>query len=257
LFASREPIVPGRAVRSGRLSPRARRSGASLSACPLGWRCGRWTGARRLRPGNVLDPEAPSWRWPAWPQSFRGSRRRSVGPAQGSGRRLTIGFAGRRTILRPAYSGLWALPTPGGHTPSDLLHGRSYHVGDLTRHRRRVLGPASSLFRSRCSPHSPTPRSSRLHRPPPERRFPPACAPTHHGGPAQPVPSARLSSPRRGRSPAACADGTPALYSRTVAKNILILWYTASGTFIWSQAAGCTMAPPERRLATPWGPKLS
>jgi len=56
-------------------------------------------------------------------------------------------LAGRRTILRPAYSGLWAVPTRGGHTPSDLLHGRSCHVGDLTRHRRRVLGPASSLFR--------------------------------------------------------------------------------------------------------------
>ncbi|HKN37746.1 MAG TPA: hypothetical protein VJ622_08105 [Acidimicrobiia bacterium] len=42
-----------------------------------------------------------------------------------------------------------------------------------------------------------------------------------------------------------------------MATNTLILWYTASGTFIWSKAAGCTMAPPERRLAAPWGPKLS
>jgi hypothetical protein len=210
-----------------------------------------------LRPGNVLDPEAPSWRWPAWPQSFRGSRRRGVGPAQGSGRRLTIGFAGRRTILRPAYSGLWALPTRGGHTPSDLLHGRSYHVGDHTRHRRRMLGPASSLFRSRCSPHSPTPQSSRLHRAPPERRFAPVCVPTHHGGPAQPVVLPRAVVTSAGAPGLPCADATPALYSRAVATKLLILWYTASGTFIWSRAAGCTMAPPERRLATPWGPKLS
>ena len=36
-----------------------------------------------LRPGDGLDPEAPRWRWPASPQTFRGSRRRGVGPAQG------------------------------------------------------------------------------------------------------------------------------------------------------------------------------
>jgi hypothetical protein len=30
----------------------------------------------------------------------------------------------------------------------------------------------------------------------------------------------------------------------------------AGGTFIWSKAAACTLAPPERRLAAPWGPKL-
>jgi hypothetical protein len=68
-----------------------------------------------------------------------------------AGRRPTIAFAGREAIFRPAYSGLWALPTCGGHTSSDLLHGRSYHVGDHTRHRRRTLGPASSRFRSGCS----------------------------------------------------------------------------------------------------------
>ena len=82
---------------------------------------------------------------------FRGCASPGVGPAQGSGRRLTIRFAGRRTMFRPAYSGLWALPTRGGHTPSDLLHGRSYQVGDHTRPRRRTLGPASSRFRSGCS----------------------------------------------------------------------------------------------------------
>jgi hypothetical protein len=49
------------------------------------------------------------------------------------------------------------VPTRGGHTPSDLLHGRSYHVGDLTRPRRRTLGPASSLFRSGCSHTLPHP----------------------------------------------------------------------------------------------------
>jgi hypothetical protein len=38
--------------------------------------------------------------------------------------------------------------------------------------------------------------------------------------------------------------------------NILILWYTAGGTFSWSRDTGCTVAP-ERRLAAPWGPKLS
>jgi len=42
-----------------------------------------------------------------------------------------------------------------------------------------------------------------------------------------------------------------------VATNILILWYTAAGTFSWSKETGCTIAPAERRLAAPWGPKLS
>jgi hypothetical protein len=37
----------------------------------------------------------------------------------------------------------------------------------------------------------------------------------------------------------------------------LILWYTAAGTFTWSKDTGCTLALPERRLATPWGAKLS
>ena len=49
----------------------------------------------------------------------------------------------------------------------------------------------------------------------------------------------------------------PGPYSRSVAKKILILWYTAAGTFTWSRSAGCAMAHPERRLAAPWGPKLS
>jgi len=204
-----------------------------------------------------LDPEAPGWRWPAWPQNFRGSRRRGVGPAQGSGRRLTIDLAGRRTILRPAYSGLWALPTRGGHTPSDLLHGRSYHVGDPTRHRRRALGPASSLLRPGCSPHSPTPRSNRPHRAPPGRRFRPGLR-SNSPPRTNTARSLRRAVVTGARAPGLpCAQATPALYSQTVATNTLILWYTASGTFIWSKAAGCTMAPPERRLAAPWGPKLS
>jgi hypothetical protein len=42
-----------------------------------------------------------------------------------------------------------------------------------------------------------------------------------------------------------------------VVTKILILWYTASGTFTWSKGVGCTMVRPERRLAAPWGPKLS
>jgi hypothetical protein len=207
-----------------------------------------------LRPGNVLDPEAPRLRWPAVTPKFQGIASPGHWACPGSGRRLTIGFAGRRTVLRPAYSGLWALPTRGGHTPSDLLHGRSYHVGDFTRHRRRPLGPASSLFRSRCCPHSPTPRSSRLHRAPPERRFRPGLRTNSTRRARTAVLPPELSSPRR-RVP--CADVRPPLYSRIVATNILILWYTASGTFIWSRAAGCTMVPPERRLAAPWGPKLS
>jgi hypothetical protein len=49
----------------------------------------------------------------------------------------------------------------------------------------------------------------------------------------------------------------PMAYSRSVATNILILWYTAAGTFTWSKETGCALALPERRLATPWGPKLS
>jgi hypothetical protein len=53
------------------------------------------------------------------------------------------------------------------------------------------------------------------------------------------------------------ADSGAAPYSRFVVTNILILWYTASGTFTWSKKAGCALAPPERRLAAPWGPKLS
>lgn len=53
------------------------------------------------------------------------------------------------------------------------------------------------------------------------------------------------------------ADSGSAPYSRMMVTKILILWYTASGTFTWSKAAGCTLAPPERRLAAPWGPKLS
>jgi hypothetical protein len=42
-----------------------------------------------------------------------------------------------------------------------------------------------------------------------------------------------------------------------VAKKILILWYTAAGTFTWSRDTGCTMALPKRRLAAPWGARLS
>jgi hypothetical protein len=53
------------------------------------------------------------------------------------------------------------------------------------------------------------------------------------------------------------ADVPPQPYSRGVAKKILILWYTAAGTFTWSRDTGCTMALPERRLAAPWGAKLS
>ncbi len=91
--------------------PRCRSARSALapsplfSACPLGWRCGRWTVVRGLRPDNVLDPEAPSWRWPVWPQSFRGSRRRGVGPAQRSGRRLAIGLpVGERSSARPTQA---------------------------------------------------------------------------------------------------------------------------------------------------------
>jgi hypothetical protein len=54
-----------------------------------------------------------------------------------------------------------------------------------------------------------------------------------------------------------CGDVTPSPYSCNVATNLVILWYTAGGTFTWSKDIGCTMAPPERRLAAPWGPKLS
>ena len=54
-----------------------------------------------------------------------------------------------------------------------------------------------------------------------------------------------------------CANAPPEPYGRSVAKKILILWYTAAGTFTWSRDTGCTMAPPKRRLAAPWGPKLS
>ena len=57
------------------------------------------------------------------------------------------------------------------------------------------------------------------------------------------------------RAPSAAATAGP--YSRGVAKKILILWYTAAGTFTWSRDTGCTMALPERRLAAPWGAKLS
>ena len=43
----------------------------------------------------------------------------------------------------------------------------------------------------------------------------------------------------------------------TVATKIVILWYTAAGTFTWSKDRGCAIAPRERRLAAPFGPKLS
>jgi hypothetical protein len=55
----------------------------------------------------------------------------------------------------------------------------------------------------------------------------------------------------------ASADPEPAPYGRFMVKRMLILWYTASGTFTWSKKAGCALAPPDRRLAAPWGPKLS
>lgn len=53
------------------------------------------------------------------------------------------------------------------------------------------------------------------------------------------------------------ADSGPAPYGRIVVTKVLILWYTAGGTFTWSKGVGCTMVRPERRLAVPWGPKLS
>ena len=208
------------------------------------------------RPADVPGPGGPWLALARVAPRFQGIASPGRWACSVSGRRLTIGFAGRGTIFRPAYSGLWAVPTRGGHTPSDLLHGRSYHVGDLTRPRRRTLGPASSLFRSGCSPHSPTSRSGGLHLAPPERRFARSAQQRiQRTGTARSLRRAVVTWAPPPRLP--CADATPALYSRTVATNIPILWYTASGTFIWSKAAGCTMAPPERRLAAPWGPKLS
>jgi hypothetical protein len=129
----------------------------------LGWRCGRWTVVRRLRPGNVLDPEAPSWRWPAWPQRFRGSRRRGVGPAQRSGRRLAIGLpVGERSSARPTQACGPCLLVVVIPRRTSFTVGPTTSV-TFTRHRRRALGQRPHCSRSQ---HSPTPRSSRLHRAP-------------------------------------------------------------------------------------------
>ena len=52
------------------------------------------------------------------------------------------------------------------------------------------------------------------------------------------------------------SDWGPAPHGRIGRTKVLILWYTAGGTFTWSKGVGCTMMP-ERGLAVPWGPKLS
>ena len=100
-------------------------------------------------------------------------------------------------------------------------------------------------------------RLRELQRAPPGRRFRPGLR-SNSPPRTNTARSLRRAVVTGARAPGLpCAQATPALYSQTVATNTLILWYTASGTFIWSKAAGCTMAPPERRLAAPWGPKLS
>jgi hypothetical protein len=176
-------------------------------------------------------------------------------PCSGRDSRPTIAFAGRErssdrptqacgpcllAVVIPRRTSFTVGPTTSVTTP-DAVGGRSVQ-------RRHGSGPGAPS-------HCPTPRSGWLHRTPlgqsSRRSRSNARRATTAWSPAG------LTSARRALPRLACGDATPALYSRTVATKVLILWYTARGTFIWSKAAGCTMAPPERRLAAPWGPRLS
>jgi hypothetical protein len=102
-------------------------------------------------PTASLDPEALVGTGPRAPR-FRGFASPGRRACKASGRRLTIRRADRRRkpptgVLKPgglAYS-WWSYPVG---PPSR----RSCHVGDLTRHRRRPLGPASSLHSVRMLP---------------------------------------------------------------------------------------------------------
>src|SRR5205823_11645708 len=84
----------------------------------------------------------------AWPEHrpLIGARPRVVhGPAGPSV------FAGRRTFLRPAHSGLEAFPTNDRHVPADLLHGRPCHLW---------TSPGAAGGRSVQRPHCPDPGCS-------------------------------------------------------------------------------------------------